>query len=77
MLSLRTDCHSTLSRAIRENLQSAQMDITDLKIDTNIIMDASWEIKSDTTALRDDTAARHKHALDEVDLPCRLSRAAS
>jgi hypothetical protein len=57
------DCHSTLSRAIKEDLQSIQTGIADLKVDTSTIVDATSEIKSDTTALRDDNAVRHKHDL--------------
>jgi Cdc6-like AAA superfamily ATPase len=60
---LRPDCHSTLSRAIKEDLQSVQTSIADLKVDTSTIVDTTSEIKHDTTALRDDTAVRHKHDL--------------
>jgi Cdc6-like AAA superfamily ATPase len=60
---LHTDRHSVLSRAIKEDLKSVQTGIADLKIDTSTIVDATSEIKSDTTALRDDTAVRHKYDL--------------
>jgi hypothetical protein len=60
---LRPDCHSTLSRAIQENLQSVQTSIADLKVDTSTIVDTTSEIKHDTTVLRDDAAVRHKHDL--------------
>ena len=58
-----TDCHSTLSRAIKEDLQSVQIGIADLKVDTSTIVDATSDIKSDTTAMRDDTTRRHKNDL--------------
>ena len=61
--TLRADCHSTISRAIKEDLQSVQASIADLKVDMTIIMDAASEIKNDTTALRDGTAVRHIHDL--------------
>jgi Cdc6-like AAA superfamily ATPase len=60
---LRPDCHSILSRAIKEDLQSVQASIADLKVDTSTIVDTSSEIKHDTTALMDDTAVRRKHDL--------------
>jgi hypothetical protein len=44
-------------------LQSVQTGIVDLKVDTSTILDATSEIKSDTTALRDDNAVRHKRDL--------------
>jgi Cdc6-like AAA superfamily ATPase len=40
-----------------------QTGIADLQLDTSTILDATSEIKSDTTALRDDTAVRHKYDL--------------
>jgi Cdc6-like AAA superfamily ATPase len=60
---LHTDRHSILSRAIKEDLHSVQTGIANLKVDTSTIVDATSHIKSDTTALRDDTAIRHKHDL--------------
>jgi hypothetical protein len=60
---LHTDRHSILSRAIKEDLLSVQTGIADLKLDTSTIVNAASEIKSDTTALRDYTATRHKHDL--------------
>jgi hypothetical protein len=43
-----------------EDLQSVQTGVAELKVNTSTIMDATSEIKSDTTALRDDTYVRHK-----------------
>ena len=57
------DWLSTLSRAIKEDLQSVQTGIADLKMDTSTIVDATSDIKSDTTAMRDDTTRRHKNDL--------------
>jgi Cdc6-like AAA superfamily ATPase len=62
-LTLRANCISTLSRAIKEDLQSVQTSIAHLKVDTSTIVVATSEIKSDMTALRDETAVRHKHDL--------------
>jgi hypothetical protein len=59
----RPDCHSTLSRAVKEDLQSFQTSIADLKVDTSTIVETTSEIKHDTTALQDDTAVRYKHDL--------------
>jgi hypothetical protein len=61
--SLRADRHSTLSRAIKEDLQSVHTSITDLKTDTTAILDTTSEIKHDTRTLRDDAALRLKHEL--------------
>lgn len=61
--SLRADRHSTLSRAIKEDLQSVHTSITDLKTDTTAILDTTSEIKHDTRTLRDDTTLRLKHEL--------------
>jgi len=46
-----------------KDLQSVQTGITEIKVDTSTIIDVTLEIKSDTTALRDDTTTRHKHDL--------------
>jgi Cdc6-like AAA superfamily ATPase len=43
-----------------EDLQLVQTGVAELKVNTGTIMDATSEIKSDTTALRDDTYVRHK-----------------
>jgi Cdc6-like AAA superfamily ATPase len=59
----RTDRYSILSRAIKEDLQSVQIGIADLKVDTSTIVDVTSEIKSNTTTLMDDTATRHKRDL--------------
>jgi hypothetical protein len=40
-----------------------QSGIADLQLTASTIIDTTLEIKSDTTALRDDTAVRHKHDL--------------
>lgn len=40
-----------------------QSGIADLQLTASTIIDTSLEIKSDTTALRDDTVVRHKHDL--------------
>jgi Cdc6-like AAA superfamily ATPase len=60
---LRADYHSALSHAIERDLQVVQTGIADLQLTTSTIIDTSLEIKSDTTALRDETAVRHKHDL--------------
>jgi Cdc6-like AAA superfamily ATPase len=44
-------------------MQSVQTGIADLKVDTSTIVDATSDIKSDTTAMRDDTTRRHKNDL--------------
>jgi Cdc6-like AAA superfamily ATPase len=44
-------------------MQSVQTGIADLKMDTSTIVDATSDIKSDTTAMRDDTTRRHKNDL--------------
>ena len=44
-------------------MQSVQTGIAGLKVDTSAIVDTASDIKSDTTALRNDTAIRHKHEL--------------
>jgi hypothetical protein len=60
---LRADYRSTLSHAIERDLQVVQSGIADLQLTASTIIDTSLEIKSDTTALRDDTAVRHKRDL--------------
>ena len=62
---LRADYHSTLSHAIERDLQVVQTGIAVLQLTTSTIINTSLEIKSDTTALRGDTAVRHKHDLLE------------
>jgi len=52
-----------LSRAIKEDLQSVQIGIADLKVDTSTIVDATSKIKSNTTTLMDDTVTRLKRDL--------------
>jgi Cdc6-like AAA superfamily ATPase len=54
------DWLSTLSRAIKEDMQLVQTGIADLKVDTSTIVDATSEIRSGTTSLLDDAAVRHK-----------------
>lgn len=61
--TLRADCYSTPSHAIKEDLQSVQAGIADPKVDTSTILDANPEIKSGTTTLRDDTALQQRHDL--------------
>jgi hypothetical protein len=60
---LHTDRYSILSRAIKDDLQSVQTGLADLKVGTSTIVDTASKIKSDTTVLVDDTVTRLKHDL--------------
>lgn len=60
---LRADRHSTLSRAIKEDLLSVHTSIANIQTDTTTIVNSTSKIKRDTTVLLDETAVRLKHDL--------------
>jgi hypothetical protein len=60
---MSSDYGSAPTRAIRIDLKIVQTGIAGLKLNTTTLMKTTSDIKSDTTALRDDAAVWHKHDL--------------
>jgi hypothetical protein len=60
---MSSDHGSALTRAIQTDLQMIQTSIAGLDLNTTTVMNTTSSIRSDTTALRDDIAVRHKQDL--------------